>query len=64
MALSSTGHEFRTQLAEAGIEVTPDQLVEAIEEAAGRIGYGQCVHCGRADQELRYGWCFDCVIGD
>jgi hypothetical protein len=59
--LSRRGHKLRTKLAEAGVEVTPSQLADAIDEALVRVGHGPCSKCGR-DEELRYGMCFDCVF--
>ena len=62
MALSRDGHRLREVIAEAGFEVTPDELDEALMEAHERISGGQCRFCGKGDEdtELRYGMCFEC----
>ena len=59
--LSHDGQQFRQTLAEHGIEVTPSELAEAIDEALERIGGGTCSVCGR-NTELRYGMCFVCAM--
>ena len=61
MALSRDGYRLREVIAEAGFEVTPDELDEALMETHERIG-GQCRFCGKGDEdtELRYGMCFEC----
>jgi hypothetical protein len=59
--LSRLGHKLRTKLAEAGVEVTPQDLADAIDEALARVSYGPCSKCGQ-EEELRYGMCFDCMF--
>lgn len=60
--LSKNGYSLRNVLAEAGFEVTPDELDEALLEAHERINGGKCRFCGQGDEniELRYGMCFKC----
>ncbi len=62
MVLSKDGYRLREALAEAGIEVTPNELNESLMEAHQRIGGGVCKFCGKGDEdtELRYGMCFKC----
>lgn len=60
--LSRDGQKLRERIAEAGIELTPDELATGLAEAFARGGYGPCVNCGQ-EEELRLGWCFDCVMG-
>ena len=62
MGLSKDGYKLRNAIAEAGIEVTPDELDEALMEAHERIGGGVCEFCGEGDEdtELRFGMCFKC----
>ena len=60
--LSRMGQKLRESIAEAGFEVTPNELVEGIEEAAQRIGYGRCSLCRCDNMELRYGMCFGCAM--
>ncbi len=60
--LSKNGYALRNAIAEAGIEITPDELNDALEEAQKRIGGGHCRFCGE-EAEPRYGGCFDCVFG-
>ena len=43
--------------------ITEPELVEGLAEAFIRIGHGPCRFCGET-KELRFGGCFDCVIGD
>lgn len=63
MTLSTDGFSLRTAIAEAGIELTPDELEDGLIEAEQRIGHGECNFCGEV-AELRYGGCFECVIGN
>lgn len=62
MPLSQDGYKLREAIAEAGFEVTPDELDEALMEAHGRVSGGVCKFCGEGneDTELRYGMCFKC----
>ena len=64
MTLSGDGYRLRNAMADAGFEVTPDELDEAFMEAHERIGGGVCKFCGKGDEhtELRYGMCFPCFI--
>lgn len=43
--------------------ITEPELAQGLAEAFERISHGPCRFCGETD-ELRYGGCFDCVIGD
>jgi hypothetical protein len=60
--LTPDGHKLRQAIAEAGFEVTPDELEGALIEAEERISGGACRFCGEGDSgtELRYGMCFKC----
>lgn len=58
--LSKAGFRLRTRLAEWGIELTPAQLRESLDEAVMPI-HGHCRVCGKT-RELRYGVCFDCAM--
>ena len=64
--LTAEGYAFRTHLAEHGIEVTPDQLADAVIEADERIRPGPdgcCVACGqREDRDFRFGLCDQCAF--
>ena len=64
MALSKDGYKLRNAIAEAGFEVTPQELDDALMEAHERISGGVCRFCGKGneDTELRYGMCFDCLM--
>lgn len=64
MALSKDGFRLREAIAEAGFEITPDELNEALEDAHERIGGGVCRFCNEGDEdtELRYGMCFKCFM--
>ena len=42
MALSKDGYRLRELIAEAGFEVTPDELDEALMDAHERISGGKC----------------------
>ena len=42
MALSKDGYKLREAIAEAGFEVTPDELDDALMEAHERISGGEC----------------------
>ncbi len=66
MALSKDGYRLREAIAEAGFEITPDELDDALNEAHERISGGVCKFCGEGDEntELRYGMCFKCFIKD
>ncbi|MCK5604364.1 hypothetical protein KAR91_20915 [Candidatus Pacearchaeota archaeon] len=59
MTLSAKGFKLRESIAEAGIELTPDELDEGLLEAHQRIRGGPCSVCGR-DLETRFGICFLC----
>ena len=64
--LSKKGYQLRNAIAEAGFEVTPAELDEALMEAHERISGGPCRFCGKGDDntELRFGMCFDCFKKD
>ncbi len=64
MTLSQDGYRLREAIAEAGFEITPDELDGALLEAHERIGGGVCRFCGEGDEdtELRYGMCFKCLM--
>ena len=62
--LGSDAYKLRNSIAEAGKEVTPDELHEALAEARVRIGHGTCRFCGAEEEELRYGMCFSCFVKD
>ncbi len=64
--LSAQGYRLREVMAEAGFEVTPDELDTALLEAHERISGGPCKFCGIGDEdtELRYGMCFTCFMKD
>jgi len=66
MTLSKEGYKLREAIAEAGFEITPDELDEALLEAHERIGGGVCRFCGEGDEntELRYGMCYKCFISE
>lgn len=50
---------LRAQLAEQGVERTPQEVKKALEAMRARNGKG-CVICNNPDAETRYGWCFPC----
>ena len=50
MALSKDGYKLRDAMAEAGFEVTPHGLDEALMEAHERIGSGKCCFCGEGNE--------------
>lgn len=71
--LSQEGFRFREALAEAGFEVTPDQLAGGVIEADKTIRPGpdgRCVNCGnrhRKDDpsislDFRCGLCDECAF--
>jgi len=62
--LGRDAFHLRNIMAESGFEVTPDEMHEALAEAAVRIGRGSCQFCGSKDKELRYGMCFKCFMKD
>lgn len=66
MTLSKDGYRLRNMIAEAGFEVTPDELDDALMKAHERISGGVCHFCGKGDEntELRYGMCFKCFMKD
>ncbi len=66
MALSKDGYRLREAIAEAGFEITPDELDEALMDAHERISGGVFRFCGEGDEdtELRYGMCFKCFSKD
>ncbi len=45
----------------AGVDVTPDEFADGLEEAEERITGGPCRGCGRLDGDFRYGWCYECA---
>ena len=59
--LRAEGYELTFRLNDIGVDVTPDEIADGLEEAAQRITGGPCKGCGTTDEDLRYGWCFDCV---
>jgi len=62
--LSAAGYElvFAINDAEGEDAVTADDVADALEEAEQRITGGPCKGgCGAEGEDLRYGWCFDCV---
>ncbi len=59
--LTGDGYELTFRLNEIGVDVTPDEVADGLEEAAQRITGGPCKGCGVEDEDLRFGWCFDCV---
>ena len=61
--LNEKGLQLRNAIAEAGYEVTPDELEVSLIEAEKRIGGGVCRFCGK-EGELRHGMCFDCFMRD
>lgn len=66
MALSQDGYKLRNAIAEAGFEVIPQELDDALMDAHERISGGVCRFCGKGDEdtELRYGMCFKCFMKD
>jgi hypothetical protein len=59
--LSKDGYRLRESIAEAGVEITPDELADGIDDAINRISGGPCSVCGET-KECRYGMCFDCCF--
>ena len=55
---------LRQIIAQAGFEVTPEELDIALLEAHQRISGGKCKRCGKGDKntELRFGVCFKCMM--
>lgn len=62
--LTADGYKLRDMIAEAGFEVTPEELDLALTEAHERISGGKCERCGKGDEdtELRFGVCFECMM--
>ena len=64
--LTPDGEQLRQQIGAAGVELTPDQLAEGLEEAEQRIRAGPdgcCVICGASeDRDFRYGVCDKCAF--
>ncbi len=62
--LTAAGYElvFAINEAEGDDAVTPDDVADALEEAKERITGGPCKGCGVEGEDLRYGWCYDCVM--
>ena len=70
MTLSRKGFEFRERLAVIGVEVTPTQLEDCVDEAAERIvsgPFGICMKCKHSHREdgsrldFRFGLCDECA---
>ena len=57
--LSQHGYQLRELLAEQGVELTPDEFLESLNEYIDRAHIGHCMEC-QVYTELRYGYCFDC----
>ena len=75
--LSRQGFHLRERLAEMGVEVTPDQLEDSIDEALQRVRPGpdgKCVKCGNTHRtrgpgkgtplDFRFGLCDECAFPD
>lgn len=72
--LSAEGHALRQRLADVGVEVTPDQLCDAVIEAADRVAPGpdgKCVQCRKGydepcadgrSRDFRFGLCDECAF--
>jgi len=66
--LTPEGYRLRERIAEAGVELTPAELVEGLEEAAERIRPGPdgcCIKCGHDDsdgRDFRFGLCDVCAF--
>lgn len=73
--LTKQGYELRERIAEAGFEITPDELADSLEEANERIRPGPdgcCVKCGNTHRtrgphngeplDFRFGLCDECVF--
>ncbi len=61
--LSAVGYElvFAINDAEGEDAVTADDVADSLEESFERITGGPCKGCGVEGEDLRYGWCFQCV---
>ena len=59
MSLSKDGEKFRNQLAEQGIEKTPNELEADVKNAINNISQGTCDVCGRS-KEVAHGICYEC----
>jgi len=75
--LSNQGFQLRKRLAEVGVEVTPDQLADSIDEALVRVRPGPdgaCVKCHNTHRtrgpgkgtplDFRFGLCDECAFPD
>lgn len=68
--LSKRGYRMRQAIAEAGVETTPQELADAVDEARERVRPGPdgvCVKCGREPGygvDFRYGLCDFCAFPD
>ncbi len=60
--LTAEGYELLFAINDAGMnDVNAHDLADALEESEERITGGPCKGCGVEGEDLRYGWCYDCV---
>lgn len=77
MGLSENGLHLRERLAEAGFEVTPSQLEDAIDDALIRVRPGldgTCIKCHHSHRtrgpgkgtplDFRFGLCDECAFSE
>ena len=66
--LSRVGEELRQAIGAAGYELTPNQLIEGLDEAAERIRPGadgccdSCGNDGSDGRDFRFGVCENCAF--
>ena len=66
--LTAAGYRLRNAIAEAGVELTPQELADGLAEAAERIQPGPdgtcriCHHDGSDGRDFRFGICDVCAF--